>query len=58
MSFQSVNFPGRYLRALDNLLYLASNGGANPWDTATNWAADTSWVVAPPWAQPPGGSGK
>jgi Alpha-L-arabinofuranosidase B, catalytic/Alpha-L-arabinofuranosidase B (ABFB) domain/Concanavalin A-like lectin/glucanases superfamily/NPCBM-associated, NEW3 domain of alpha-galactosidase/Lamin Tail Domain len=58
MSFQSVNFPGRYLRTFNNVLYLASNGGPNPWDTATGWAADTSWVVAPPWAQPPSGSGK
>ena len=57
-SFQSVNFPGRFLRTFENVLYLASNGGANPWDTATNWAADTSWLVAQPWAQPPGGSGK
>jgi hypothetical protein len=56
-SFQSVNFPGRYLRTFDNVLYLASNGGANPWDIATGWAADTSWAVAPPWAQPPGGTG-
>ena len=53
-SFQSVNFPGRYLRTFDGVLYLASNGGANPWDTATDWAADSSWLVDPPWAQPPG----
>ena len=57
VSFQSVNFAGRYLRTFNNVLYLASNGGANPWDTATDWAADTSWVVVQPWAQPPGGSG-
>jgi hypothetical protein len=57
MSFQSVNFPGRYLRTFAGVLYLASNGGPNPWDTATGWAADSSWVVAPPWAQPPGGRG-
>jgi hypothetical protein len=56
-SFQSVNFPGRFLRIFEGLLYLASNGGANPWDTATNWLAETSWVVAPPWAQAPGGTG-
>jgi len=54
-SFQSVNFPGRYLRTFDNVLYLASNGGPNPWDTATDWAAATSWLVVQPWAQPPGG---
>jgi hypothetical protein len=55
-SFQSVNFPGRYLRTFDNILYIASNGGADPWDTTTGWAAETSWVVAPPWAQAPGRS--
>jgi hypothetical protein len=54
MSFQSVNFPGRYLRTFNNVLYLASNGGANPWDAATDWAADTSWAVVQPWAKPPG----
>jgi hypothetical protein len=56
MSFQSVNFAGRFLRSFENVLYLASNGGANPWDTASNWPAETSWVVAQPWAQPPGSS--
>ncbi|NMO53803.1 alpha-N-arabinofuranosidase [Actinoplanes sp. TBRC 11911] len=49
-SYQSVNFAGRFIRAFDNAVYLAGNGGANPWDTTTSWAADTSWVVAPPWA--------
>jgi non-reducing end alpha-L-arabinofuranosidase len=56
-SFQSVNFPGRYLRNFNNVAYIASNGGANPWDTATNWAEDTSWLVAAPWAPAPGGAG-
>jgi hypothetical protein len=57
MSFQSVNFPGLFLRTFNNALFLAGNGGVNPWDTATDWPADTSWVVVQPWAQPPGGSG-
>jgi len=56
-SFQSVNFPGRFLRSFNDVLFVASNGGANPWDVATDWAADTSWAVAPPWAQPPTGTG-
>jgi hypothetical protein len=56
-SFQSVNFAGRFLRTFTNLLFLASNGGANPWDITTGWTADTSWLVAPPWAQPPAGTG-
>ncbi len=53
VSFQSVNFPGRYIRNFNNVAYIASNGGSNPWDTATNWAVDTSWLVAAPWAQAP-----
>ena len=53
-SFQSVNFPGRFIRAFENTVYLASNGpGTNPWDTTTSWAEDSSWVVAAPWAQAP-----
>ena len=53
MSFQSVNFAGRYLRTFDSTVYLASNGGTNPWDTGTSWADDTSWLVAQPWTPAP-----
>jgi len=54
-SFQSVNFAGRYIRAFENTVYLASDGppGTNPWDTTTSWADDTSWLVAAPWAHAP-----
>ncbi len=48
VSFQSVNFTTKYLRNYQGQLYLASDGGTNPWDDATNWAADTSWVVTKP----------
>jgi hypothetical protein len=47
-SFQSVNFTDHYIRAFDNAVYLAVDGGSNSWDTATAWAADSSWVVAGP----------
>jgi hypothetical protein len=57
VSFQSVNFPTRYIRTFDHTVYIASNGGTNPWDTTTSWADDSSWMVADPWAQAPGGSG-
>jgi hypothetical protein len=56
MSFQSVNFTGRFIRNFNNVLFLASDGGPNAWDTATGWPVDTSWLVATPWAQPPGGN--
>jgi hypothetical protein len=52
-SFQSVNFPGRFLRAFSNSVYLASNGGTNAWDTTTSWADDSSWLVAQPWTPQP-----
>jgi hypothetical protein len=52
VSFQSVDFPGRYIRNFNNVVFLASNGGSNPWDTAAGWPVDTSWLVATPWAQP------
>jgi hypothetical protein len=50
VSFQSVNFTTRYMRTFDGVVYLANNGGTNPWDTTVSWAEDTSWIVAAPWA--------
>jgi len=50
MSFRSFNFSTRYLRHFNNTLYIASNGGSNAFDSATNWAADVSWAVSAPWA--------
>jgi hypothetical protein len=52
-SFESVNFAGRFLRVFDGTVYLAGNGGTNPWDTTTSWAEDSSWLIAQPWAPAP-----
>ncbi len=49
-SFASYNYPTRYLRHYDHGLYVASNGGANAFDSSTSWTADVSWAVAAPWA--------
>ncbi|SEP19885.1 alpha-L-arabinofuranosidase B [Amycolatopsis saalfeldensis] len=49
-SFQSDNYPGYYIRHYDSTVYIAHNGGSNPWDTTTSWADDTTWEVAQPWA--------
>ena len=49
-SFQSVNFPTKYIRHFNLQGYIASDGGSNPWDTATSWTSDTTWVVATPWS--------
>jgi non-reducing end alpha-L-arabinofuranosidase len=53
VSFQSVNFPTRFIRAFGNIVYLAGNGGTNPWDTTTSWAEDSSWLVTAPLAPAP-----
>jgi hypothetical protein len=53
VSFQSVNFNTRYIRTFEHTVYLASNGGTNPWDTTVSWADDTSWLIAAPWAPAP-----
>jgi hypothetical protein len=50
MSFQSVNFPGRFIRNFNNTVFLAADGGSNPWDVATGWPVDTSWLVNAPLA--------
>ena len=48
-SFQSVNYPDKYLRHYNYTVYIASNGGSNAWDSTTSWTDDTSWLVAQPW---------
>jgi hypothetical protein len=55
-SFQSVNFPGRFIRNFGNVVFLAADGGTNPWDVATGWPVDTSWLAATALAQAPGGA--
>lgn len=39
-----------FLRHYNGQMYLASNGGPNPWDSSTSWAADVSWRPTPAWA--------
>lgn len=50
-SFQSVNFPTKFIRQFDSQGFIASDGGTNSWDTATDWATDTTWSVVRPWAR-------
>jgi hypothetical protein len=56
VSFQSVNYTTKYVRAYQGGVYVASNGGANDWDATNSWAEDTSWLVATPWAKAAQGS--
>ncbi len=39
-----------FLRHYNGQIYLASNSGANPWDTTTSWTDDVSWRPTPAWA--------
>ncbi|MGW4942057.1 alpha-L-arabinofuranosidase B [Actinoplanes sp. NPDC004185] len=48
-SFASVNFPDRFIRHYTNLVYTASNGGTNAFDSATAWADDVSWIAGTAW---------
>jgi hypothetical protein len=57
VSFQSVNYTDRYVRAYDGELDLASDGGTHAWDTDAGWADDSSWTVTAPLAPTPTGTG-
>jgi hypothetical protein len=42
--------PADYLRHYNGELYVASDGGADAWDSATSWTDDVSWLPRPAWA--------
>jgi hypothetical protein len=48
-SFQSANYPDEYIRHYDYIVYIASDGGRNPWDATALWPDDTTWLVSQPW---------
>ncbi|MFJ4503255.1 alpha-L-arabinofuranosidase B [Streptomyces sp. NPDC088864] len=50
-SFQSANYPNRFLRHFEYTGYLAGDGvGGHTWDNVAYWAEDTSWLTAQPWS--------
>ena len=49
-SFQSVNYPTKYIRHYYGKVYIASNGGTNPWDASAHWTDDASFIVSQPWS--------
>ncbi|MEO3755810.1 AbfB domain-containing protein [Streptomyces sp. B6B3] len=50
VSFRSYNLPHRYLRHYDSALWIAANGGPQPYDSRTLFREDATWTIAPPWA--------
>jgi membrane-bound metal-dependent hydrolase YbcI (DUF457 family) len=49
-SFQSVNFPIRFIRHFNFTVSIASDGGPDNFDSATSWTDDVSWLATQPWA--------
>ena len=49
VSFRSYNYRDRFLRHINNEVWIASNGGPRPQDATAAWAADTTWRVGSPW---------
>lgn len=49
-SFQSYNFPTKYLRHYNSTLHIASNSGSHAWVITTSWANDVSFIVSTPLA--------
>ena len=47
-ALESSNNPGAFVRHYNEAVYLARQGGPNPWDTATSFAADTTWAATIP----------
>jgi hypothetical protein len=47
-SFQSYNYPLRYIRQYEGGGYLASDGGSEVWDDPTNFGQDTTFTVVNP----------
>ena len=46
----AMNFPYSYVRHYEGKLYIATKGGAQPWDAAHAWDDDITWLPTPAWA--------
>jgi hypothetical protein len=44
-ALESFTTPGAYIRHFSETVYLARQGGPNPWDTATSFTEDTTWAA-------------
>ncbi|MEW6632243.1 MAG: alpha-L-arabinofuranosidase B, partial [Pseudomonadota bacterium] len=56
-AFQSKDEPTGYIRHYLGKLYVASDGGANPWDAGAHWSDDVSFIVGPPLTADTAGGG-
>lgn len=44
-SIRSWSYPTRFFRHYENVLYIASEGGVDTFDSATSYNADVTWVI-------------
>lgn len=49
VSLAAFNFPSRFIRHYGGELFIAAEGGPEPWATEESWADDVSWQVTPAW---------
>jgi hypothetical protein len=47
-ALESYDTPGSFVRHYNEVVYLATAGGPNPWDTAASFAEDTTWAATVP----------
>ncbi|HEX6357983.1 AbfB domain-containing protein [Actinophytocola sp.] len=47
-ALESFNSPGAFIRHHLEAVYLARQGGPNPWDTGTSFTEDTTWAATIP----------
>nr|WP_042198700.1 AbfB domain-containing protein [Kibdelosporangium sp. MJ126-NF4]CEL23494.1 Beta-galactosidase [Kibdelosporangium sp. MJ126-NF4]CTQ89108.1 Beta-galactosidase (EC 3.2.1.23) [Kibdelosporangium sp. MJ126-NF4] len=47
-ALESHDTPGSFIRHYSENVYLARQGGPNPWDTAASFPADTTWAAMIP----------
>lgn len=48
-SFAALNFPSRYIRHFSGEVFLAAEGGPEPFETADSWSDDVSFLATPAW---------
>ena len=50
VSFESWNYPAKFIRHYDFTACIAADGGSDAWDATALWSQDSSWLVATAWA--------
>lgn len=49
VSLASVNFPDHFVRHFAGEVFIAGDGGPEPWAARPSWADDVTWLAQPAW---------